>query len=290
MNFTVEARLRIAGVEVLLRADDAQLVDEYLARAAGYTSGGGPHDVVMEYTTDETFEFTASRLPYPALDVTEVAHGVYRFARNEVGGTIHLPAAPREPLVGRFTGRAGRSGLETPLRVLLSLALPRAGGLLLHSSGIAEGDRALVFSGQSGAGKTTIVRLISGAETSTHAPLTGPLRILGDDLVALRPDGDRVLACATPFNGEFGPCADGAAPLESLSFLRQAAAHALTPLARADATRRLLRNTLGYALNRAAAAALLTSAAAIAARVPCRELAFARDSSVRDFLGLRAPE
>src|SRR5205814_532788 len=90
---------------------------------------------------------------FPGARVEHAAE-VYRFRRRDLDATLDLAAGTLDA-VSQPTLSA-----EAALRIAVSLALPRRGGLLLHSSGVVEDGRGHVFSGPSGAGKTTTVRLL----------------------------------------------------------------------------------------------------------------------------------
>ncbi len=68
---------------------------------------------------------------------------------------------------------------ELVLRLAWYVVTTRLGGVLLHASAIAEGDRALVACGKSGDGKSTLGRLCHGAGA----------RLLTDEVVQVFPDG-----------------------------------------------------------------------------------------------------
>ncbi|MCS6900371.1 MAG: hypothetical protein RMJ98_11945 [Myxococcales bacterium] len=81
---------------------------------------------------------------------------------------------------------------ETPLRLITSLLLLRSGrGALFHACGHADERGAILFLGQSGAGKTTLARQLP------------PSSVLSDDQVALL-GGPSVTLCSTPFVGVLG--------------------------------------------------------------------------------------
>lgn len=77
--------------------------------------------------------------------------------------------------------------VEYFLRVVYALLVFNAGGLLFHAAGIVRRERAFLFFGHSGSGKTTISRLSRDNV------------VLNDDLVVLLPQGEGWRAYATPF-------------------------------------------------------------------------------------------
>src|SRR5262245_52181928 len=153
-----EERLHIAGVEIALHAP-APILAEYLPRIHGYASRGGAPALVHRYEAVPDYMAPAPiRREYPGYDCAAGVDG-YHFRRQDSEGTIAIRGGAVE---SAFRGRAQWTMLEASLRVAFSIALSREGGLLLHSSGVVTDDgRAFVFTGVSGAGKTTIVRLLT---------------------------------------------------------------------------------------------------------------------------------
>ena len=78
-------------------------------------------------------------------------------------------------------------GLENYLRVFFSHYLFRKGGFLLHASTVGYKNKAFVFTGPSGTGKSTIARISKDK------------MVLTDDLVAIKRIEDTYYAFATPF-------------------------------------------------------------------------------------------
>ncbi|MFN2126302.1 MAG: hypothetical protein ACK2TU_00440 [Anaerolineales bacterium] len=79
------------------------------------------------------------------------------------------------------------------LRVALALVAHNADCILMHTAGIIRNERAYLFFGHSGSGKTTI------CQSSLNSSSLGALKILNDDLILLQPHGDIWLAHGTPF-------------------------------------------------------------------------------------------
>jgi hypothetical protein len=261
-------RMRFGGLLISLDMDDGiagAIADRYTDYVV---EDDTPPDVACVLRADAALAVPVDDRDYPVAQVTYAA-GRYHAMRRDLDATITIAPDNRVQLdaVARPTPAA-----ESALRIAVSLALPRRGGLLLHSSGVIEGGRGYVFSGPSGMGKTTTVRLLA------------PRTPLGDDLVALVIDGDAVRAEATPFAGELGVVAPAGAPLARLYFLEQAQAHERLPLDVAQSRAAILRNTLAYVREPATAGLLQDAAAAIAARVPCARLRFARDPGIAQFL------
>ncbi|MBF0433092.1 MAG: hypothetical protein HQK83_17570 [Fibrobacteria bacterium] len=121
------------------------------------------------------------------LEVIRTAIG-YKIMRNDLHFTLRHNQ-------GKLFLTPSVYAFDAFLRVFYSSFLPDNNALLLHSSGIVYKNKAYVFSGPSGAGKTTITRLLNK-------------KTLNDEIVALKivknKHGSTVAVYATPFWGEMG--------------------------------------------------------------------------------------
>ena len=138
------------------------------------------------------------------------------------------------PRGGSFTGTAECLAqpwtLESLLRVVWSVLLPRAGGGLFHACGMRDGERTVLAAGPSGAGKTTLARKAGN-----------PDDVLSDEVVALhRGDDGRWRMSATPFFGELqrGIGNLQSWPLAGIAFLEQ---HSQLAMARVPVAQAVLR-------------------------------------------------
>ena len=132
--------------------------------------------------------------------------------------------------VGHVEEARGLGAVDALVRAALSLVLPADGALLLHGALVADGDRARVFAGESGAGKSTVAHALGAA---------------CDELSVLTLDGAGVTAHATPY-WQGRPLA---LPLEAIVCLRRARSSppSVERLHGARAARALLGNVVRYA-------------------------------------------
>ena len=182
--------------------------------------------------------------------------------------------------------------LDSVLRILHSLILAERGGFLLHSaSGICNGS-AYLFSGVSGAGKTTMTRLAPPDVTllSDEISYVRPCRL---ESGRTRRDDAAYQAFGTPFAGELAKAGENTkANIGALFFLEQGPENRIDELPSAEAVRRLMRNILFFAEDPALVEKLLATACDFVAHVPVRRLTFYPDSrvweEVRNFEGAPA--
>lgn len=175
---------------------------------------------------------------------------------------------------GRVRQAAYPYAIDSVMRIVHSLVLAERGGFLLHAASAIRGGRAFIFSGVSGAGKTTISRLAPSDVT-----------LLTDEISYVREVGDDYRAFGTPFAGELGrPGENLAAPIAALYFLSKGVADVARPLASSSAARRLLRNILFFADDRALVEKLFLGACDFVSRVPSYELTFRPGAEVWDLI------
>jgi len=174
---------------------------------------------------------------------------------------------------GRILQSASPYAIDSVLRIVHTLIQAAQGGFLLHGASAIRNGRAFLFSGVSGAGKTTISRL---------APPDAIL--LTDEISYVRRD-DSYTACGTPFAGELArPGENAMAPIEHLFFLAKGPQNRIDPIAPADALRMLLRNILFFADDAELIKMVFRSAMEFLGRVPASRLTFYPDVRVWDLI------
>lgn len=130
--------------------------------------------------------------------------------------------------------------LDSVLRILHSLVLADEGGFLVHAASAVRNGRAFLFSGVSGAGKTTMARI---------APRD--VNLLTDEISYVRFYNGGYRAYGTPFAGELARAGENlSAPVDTLYFLVQGRENRIEPITPNAAARALLRNILFFAHDR----------------------------------------
>lgn len=255
---TTACVVQIGDIPIALRTDNQKFFDLLCERYAGFLSSSPP-----EIELD--FELIP---PSPVSDDDVRVHRLGSEWLLERGDF----QARWDPLTGhgRVRQTANPYALDSVLRILHSLVLSARGGFLLHAaSGICDG-RAYLFSGVSGAGKTTMTRL---------AP--SDVILLTDEISYVRPSSAGYSAYGTPFSGELAKAGENTrAPISALFFLEKGPENRVDELAPAEAVRRLMRNILFFAEDAEVVEKLLATACDFVQRVPVRRLTFYPDSRV----------
>ncbi len=261
-----ERLLSIAGVGVRLRLgapDLAEAVDTRTAVYQCHAQPPGTYDLTVAQgargTVDDAMRQSFSR-------VTPTS---FRLNREEhLAGALSL--ADRS---GQVSLAANRFAVDSLLRLLLNLELPRVGGSLIHAAGVVWGDQALVFPGVSGAGKSTLAANVGGEP------------LLTDEMVAVRPVDGAWRAFGTPFHGdlEITPQAVDR-PLRAIVFPDRSLPTGMAPLSRGAAAGRLMETLVNYGDDPATDRLLLDVAVELATDVPCFTLSYRKTDPVRPLI------
>ena len=164
--------------------------------------------------------------------------------------------------------------IDTVLRITHSLLLAMQGGFQLHASSAIRNDRAFLFAGVSGVGKTTTARL---------APADAI--VLTDEISYIRRNDSGYRAYGTPFAGELAkPGANASAPIQRVCFLKQSSQNRLLPVTRTQAIRALMRHVLFFAQDNELVEQVLDSVVRFVSNVEVVEMEFTRDGRGWDLI------
>ena len=109
-------------------------------------------------------------------------------------------------------------------------------GLFLHASAVVLDGRAYLFSGNSGAGKST--------HTGIWKKLWPDARVINDDKPALRRIDGRWMVYGTPWCGKDGINENASAPLAGICYLKKAGHNRIRSLSQREAMERILAQTI----------------------------------------------
>jgi hypothetical protein len=174
---------------------------------------------------------------------------------------------------------ASRYGLDSVIRIIHSLQLAERSGFLLHAASVIRSERAFLFAGPSGAGKTTIARL---APADAH--------LLTDEISYVRRNsgasaGQDWRAFGTPFAGDLArPGENRNARIGALFLLRHGAENRIEPVKAAAAVQSILRNVLFFAQDPVLVRRLFDAICEFVDSTPVFELSFRPDALVWNLL------
>jgi hypothetical protein len=260
-----EIVIQIGGIPIALRTADPTFLKLLQDRYAEYVTAATGSDFAFDV------DLVSTSLSDPDADVSVwMQNGDWQMER----GDFRAEWNPRQRR-GRIRQTPNPYAIDSVLRIVHTLLLAREGGFLLHASSAIRNQKAFLFSGLSEAGKTTMARLAPADAT-----------LLTDEASYVRKAGDQYFAYGTPFAGDLGePGKNVSAPIAALYLLAKAPENRITPIAPADAVRRLMRNILFFTHDAELVSLVFQSACAFTAAVPVFQLSFFPDARVWDLIG-----
>jgi len=262
---SLELEVTVGGMPILLRTTDPAFYELLVQRY---------QDFLTSFTQPQfQFDVELTDIPEsdPDADVSVTRAGAdWQFRRGDF-------FAQWNPESGRGTVRqnANPYSIDSVLRIVHSLLLAREGGFLLHAASAVREGEAHIFTGRSGAGKTTLSRM---------APTE--VKLLTDEVSYVRKSMNGYVGYGTPFAGELAKAGENiSAPLAAVYLLVQGPENRLEPMDEAEAIRTLMRNILFFAQDEAAVQSVFKSACEFAAKVPMYRMIFTRSSQAWDVIG-----
>jgi hypothetical protein len=254
--------LRIGGLTIVLSARDGEFVAMLQRRYANFVcEPGSPPGIWFDLR-----RIIPSRIPDDDDLQIRFQTGRWLMRRGDFRAEWN-PASGRGAIWQTDTSLYA---IDSVMRIVLSLVLARRDGFLLHSASAVRKGRAFLFSGVSGAGKTTIAR---------HAPSDAIL--LSDEISLVRRTPGGYCAFGTPFAGELGIAGEQIeAPIQTLFFLRKGPFNRTSRIEPSGAAAMLLRDILFFADDSTLMESVFATACDFVARVGVLELTFKPDRDV----------
>lgn len=256
--------IEIGGLPIRIRVDDPVFLRLLQERYAGFVTS----------SRQAGFEFEIELAPPGLISQNEDVR-----VRRESGrwcldrGDFHAEwdaASAR----GRIRQTANPYSIDAVLRIVHTLLLAKEGGFLLHAASAVRNGRAFLFTGVSGAGKTTIASL---------APKDAVL--LTDEISYVRKREGGYSAFGTPFTGELAKLGENiSAPIAALYLLMKGPKNRIEPVSSAEAARALLSNILFFAEDAELVPLVFEAACEFAGRVPAYRLTFVPDARVWEMI------
>ena len=162
------------------------------------------------------------------------------------------------------------------LRLAISICAVLKGGIPLHSSAIAFGDRGIAFSGPSGGGKSTIANLLISSG-----------QLLNDDFNVILPHKKKAYAIySTPFTKKeaLQNCIKRGVMLATIFFIEKSLTNAIENLSFKYKYIYLLGQTFIFPLSDFFGQKILDNAERLCGSVECKRLHFKNDETIRPFI------
>jgi hypothetical protein len=264
---TVVARsgvvIEIGGLPIRLCVDDPSFLNQLKNHYAAFVSSSHPR---FEFEIDLALQ---GRITAEEDVRVRWNSGQWSLER----GDFHAEWNPATG-TGRIRQTPNPYSIDAVLRIVHTLLLAKEGGFLLHASSGIRNGRAFLFSGVSGAGKTTIARLAPSDVT-----------LLTDEISYITRHAESFSAFGTPFAGELQKAgANVNAPVAALYLLAKGNENKIEPLNQMEATRALMRNILFFADDPAMVNLVFEAACDFVNCVPVQRLTFLPDARVWDLI------
>ena len=250
------ATVEIGGIPILLQTGDEDFRSLIEQRYAGFVNSSAEPVCQLAIHLQQPMK-------RPPDDVQVSRSGsVWRIERGDF--CAEFDARSRS---GWVRQSANPYSLDAVLRIMHSLVLAEEGGFLVHAASGVRNDRAFVFAGVSGAGKTTISRLAPPDAT-----------LLTDEISYIRRSGSSYHAYGTPFAGELARVGTNLkARLAALYFLEKGPDNRVVPVSGPHAAHALIRNILFFAHDPDLVKRVFDAAIEFVSRVPVARFVFAPD-------------
>jgi hypothetical protein len=258
-----EVVVNVGGLPLALRMTDQSFSELLKTRYANFL-GNTPAEVTFDV------DLVAPTLPVGECDTRADLRGDnWILERGDFRAEWNI--AQR---VGRIRQSANPYSIDSVLRIVYTLILAREGGFLVHSASTVRNGKAFLFSGVSGAGKTTMSRL---APPDAH--------LLTDEISFIRKVGKGYRAFGTPFAGDLGkPGENISAPVANFYLLDKAPSNSIGLVTPVEAMGSLMRNILFFTEDRESINLVFQAASAFVDTVPVRRLSFFPDQRVWDLI------
>jgi hypothetical protein len=262
--------VEIGGIPIRLQPNDSKFCEVLEDRYAGFLS---PH-------SDPACQFEIHLDPKgrPSDEDARVTRQgtLWSFQRGDFRATWDARAGR-----GHIRQCPNPYSIDTVLRITHSLVLAEEGGFLVHAASAIRNERAYLFAGVSGAGKTTMARLAPPDATVLTDEISY-VRQIGHAGAWLQPGVTRhrnYKAYGTPFAGELARVgANTSAPLETLYLLVQGPENCIRPVAKIDAARALMRHVLFFAEEKEMVARVFDSVLEFVSHIEVAQLVFTPDA------------
>ncbi len=160
-------------------------------------------------------------------------------------------------------------------QILLMYLLSQKQGAIVHAAGMSMHGKGYLFPGRSGAGKSTVSRLLLGGDTAT---------MLSDDRIIIRKRDNAFRAFGTPWPGDACIAENRSSELGGIFFIHHDTENRIKAMPPAEALKKILPVTSIPWYDEKPMSDILQFCEDLVYAVPSYELFFRPDSSVSDFM------
>jgi hypothetical protein len=227
-------------------------------------------DVLLEVAFEEVKNDPELNQLFPSYRVSDDGDSV-RYEQARLSGDIFPADRYGNRFIGHFAVDTSRHlAKESIIQISLGHVLSSQGRIMLHASGVRRDGFLWLFSGPSGAGKTTL---------ATELRDRGSTFCIDRAVVWVDGDG-RVLAEPTPFSDLDGLCPRvPGGEVAGIFFLEQSEMPAILPMNGHESAQHLLRRSFNVRRAPPASGRVLDTVAALVDRCHFWKLRFAKDTS-----------
>ena len=161
------------------------------------------------------------------------------------------------------------------MELLMVNYLAQGRGIIIHGCGIKQGERGVIFVGESGAGKTTLAKIWDRASD---------VEVLSDDRTLVRKQGDHFVMYGTPWHGEGKFDSPGRVKLDQIFFIKHSKENSISKINKTHSVEQVLKCSFPPLWDVQGMEYSMDVFCDLAAAVPCRELSFKPDAGVIDFI------
>lgn len=161
------------------------------------------------------------------------------------------------------------------MELLMVNYLAQGRGIIIHGCGIKQGERGVIFVGESGAGKTTLAKIWDRASD---------VEVLSDDRTLVRKQGDHFVMYGTPWHGEGKFGSPNRVKLDQIFFIKHSKENSISKINKTHSVEQFLKCSFPPLWDVQGMEYSMDVFCDLAAAVPCRELSFKPDAGVIDFI------
>jgi hypothetical protein len=260
-------------VDINIKVHFGELPEIVLDKKVFDTRGtGGPWTL---YSSGDKYIYATYLSP-----TDPIPHRIAVFDEDFTSGDLYINSSHQNigednPINYGENGAVSCDPIDYPFDEFVYIKLLSQGrGVNLHACGISLNNKGVLFSGVSGAGKSTIANLWKIKKAD----------ILSDDRVIVRRIDGEFFMFGTPWHGDALVSLAQKAPLKAIFFLVKGKENKIIPLSIKDSAFRLTVRCIPTFYSKQGMEYLLEIITAIAQNIPCYELQFTPDERAVDLV------